>query len=224
MKTKGVNKDGVKVKSPVIFVLFILSCLSHYASAQEYAGVKDVETFMRQYKSVSQEIKTLEADFTQEKEIALLTNKLHSSGRMIFRNDNRLKIEYFKPNAFIFAMQGEKITIKDGERAASSISTKSSRLFEQISQITMHAINGRIFDSKGFSSNILEDGDSYLIVLVPKSGGIREYYRELNLHIAKKTFLMEKMTMKETSGDKTVMNFKNIRTNNAVSDEVFVVD
>ncbi|MDR1338999.1 MAG: outer membrane lipoprotein carrier protein LolA [Prevotellaceae bacterium] len=205
-------------------VLFILLCSNCYASAQEYTGIKDIKAFMQQYTSVSQEIKTLEADFTQEKEIALLTNKLYSSGRMIFRNDNRLKIEYFKPNAFIFAMNGEKLSIKDGERAASSISAKSSSLFGQISRIAMNAINGRIFDSKGFTSNILENGNSYLLVLVPKSGEIRQYYRELNLYIGKKTFLLEKMTMKETSGDETVMNFKNIRTNNAVSDEVFIVD
>jgi outer membrane lipoprotein-sorting protein len=193
-------------------------------SAQEYFAVKDGEMFMRQYRNVSEKIQTLEADFTQEKEITLLTNKLYSTGRMIFRNDNRLKIEYFKPNAFIFAMHGREITIKDGERAASSISAKNSSLFGQISQITMHAINGKIFDPKDFSSKILENENSYLIVLFPKSKELKQYYTELNLCIGKKTFLTERMVMKEVSGDETVMNFKNIRTNNAISDEAFTVD
>jgi outer membrane lipoprotein-sorting protein len=210
------------MKRPVILIIFL--CLNYCISAQKYTPVKDKEMFTRQYKSVSQEIKTFEADFTQEKEISLLTNKLYSKGRMIFRHDNRLKIEYFKPNAFIFALHDGKITIKDGERATSSISANNNKLFEQISQITMHAINGKIFDSKDFSSDILENENLYLLILVPKSKEIKQYYRNLELYLNKKTFLMEKMIMKETSGDETVMYFNNIRTNNTVSHEVFVVN
>ncbi|MDR1887593.1 MAG: outer membrane lipoprotein carrier protein LolA [Prevotellaceae bacterium] len=206
-----------------IVLLFCL-CLSYYASAKDFTAVKDGKIFIQQYKSVAEKIKTLEADFSQEKAIVLLTNKLRSTGRMIFKSDNRLKIEYFKPHAFIFSMHDGKITIKDGERAASSIAVKNSKLFEQISRITMHAINGKIFDSGDFSSTVMENEDSYLIRLVPKSKELKQYYKELDLYIGKETFMMERMTMKETSGDETVMNFENIRTNNTISDEAFIVD
>ncbi|MDR3247100.1 MAG: outer membrane lipoprotein carrier protein LolA [Prevotellaceae bacterium] len=212
-------------KKFILSVLLCLGlCLDYDASAGDFSPVKDEKLFMQHYKSASGEIKTLEADFTQEKEIVLLTNKLISHGRMIFRNDNRLKIEYLKPNIFIFSMQSGKVTIKDGDRAASSISTKNNKLFEQISQITLHAINGKIFDSKDFNSTVLEDETSYLIVLIPKSKELKQYYKELDLYIGKKTFLIEKMAMKEVSGDESVMNFKNIKINNEIPDEAFIVD
>jgi outer membrane lipoprotein-sorting protein len=201
-----------------------LCLLSYSLSAEEFRAVGDEKTFRQQYQTVSEGIKTLEADFVQEKEITLLTNKLRSTGRMIFKNDNRLKIEYFKPNAFIFAMHDGKITVKDGERAASSMIVKNNKLFEQISQITMYAINGKIFDSRDFGSTVLENERSYLIVLVPKSKELKKYYKQLDLFINKGTFVIEKTVMKETSGDETVMYFENIRTNNIISDEAFIVD
>jgi len=207
-----------------LLVLLIYLCLAYYVSAGEYSAVKDEKLFLQQYKSISGEIKTLEADFVQEKEIVLLTNKLNSRGRMLFRSDNRLKIEYLQPNIFVFSMYDGKVTVKDGERAATSISTKNNKLFAQISQITMRAINGKIFDTKDFDTNILENERLYLIVLVPRSKELKQYYKEMNLYINKETFLIEKMAMKETSGDETVMNFNNIRTNNAISDEAFFVD
>jgi outer membrane lipoprotein-sorting protein len=208
----------------ITIVLLLFLCLNYCVSAEKFTAVDDEKVFMQQYKSVSDRIKTLEADFIQEKEIVLLTNKLLSTGRMIFRNDNRLKIEYFKPNAFIFSMYDGKITIKDGERAASSMTVKNNRLFEQISQITMYAINGKIFDSKNFIPTVMENKNSYLIILIPKSKELKKYYTQLDLHISKETFMIEKTVMKETSGDETVMIFKNIRTNNAISDEAFTVD
>jgi outer membrane lipoprotein-sorting protein len=206
------------------FILFGLLCLAYSASAGDFSAVKDEKLFMQQYKNTSEKIKTLEADFTQEKEIVLLTNKLISQGRMIFRNDNRLKIEYLKPNVFIFSMHDGKVTLKDGEQAASSISTKNNKLFEQISQITLYAINGKIFDSKDFNSTVLENEISYLIVLIPKSKELKQYYKKLDLYISKESFLIEKMAMKETSGDETVMDFKNIKINNEIPDEAFFVD
>jgi outer membrane lipoprotein-sorting protein len=211
------------MKEKIILSVF-LCLLSYCLLAEEFVAVGDENAFRQQYKTVSEGIKTLEADFTQEKEIMLLINKLHSTGRMIFRNDNRLKIEYFKPNAFIFVMRDGKVTIKDGECAASSMIVKNNKLFEQISQITIYAINGKIFDSKDFSSTILENESSYLVVLVPKSKELQKYYKKLDLYINKKTFIIEKTVMKETSGDETVMCFKNIRTNNTISDEAFIID
>jgi outer membrane lipoprotein-sorting protein len=207
-----------------VIILLCVLCLNYSLSAEDFTAVENEAAFRQQYKSVSDTIKTLEADFIQEKRITLLTNKLHSTGRMLFGNDNRLKIEYFKPNAFVFAMHGGKITIKDGERAASSTTVKNNRLFEQISQITMYAINGKIFDSKDFSSTVFENENLYMIVLVPKSGELKKYYKTLDLYISKATFIIEKTVMKETSGDETVMSFKNIRINNSLSDEAFLVD
>jgi outer membrane lipoprotein-sorting protein len=198
--------------------------LNYCVLAEEFKAVENENVFRQRYKTVSEGIKTLEADFVQEKEITLLTNKLSSTGQMLFRNDNCLKIEYFKPNAFIFAMRNGKITIKDGERAASSMIVKNNRLFEQISQITIYAINGKIFDSKDFGSTILENESSYLIVLVPKSKELKKYYKKFDLYINKVTFIIEKTIMKETSGDETVMYFENIRTNNTITDEAFLVD
>jgi outer membrane lipoprotein-sorting protein len=205
-------------------ILSICLCLNYYASAEKFTAVEDEKVFRLQYKNVAETVKTLEADFVQEKEITLLTNKLRSTGRMIFGNDNRLKIEYFKPNAFIFVMDNGKIIIKDGERDASSIIVKNNKLFKQISQITIYAINGKIFDSNDFTLTVMENKDSYLIILVPKSKELRDYYKKLDLYINKETFMIEKTVMKETSGDETVMSFKNIKTNNAISDKAFVVD
>jgi outer membrane lipoprotein-sorting protein len=206
----------------IVGLTFLL--IGYTSSAEKYSPVKDENAFMRQYGKISGEIKSLEADFVQEKEIVLLTKKLTSQGRLIFGNNNSLKIEYLLPNIFIFSMRDNKVTVKDGERTTSSISVKSNKLFEQISQITMYAINGKIFDSKNFNSVIMENKNSYMIILVPKSKELKQYYKELDVVIGKETMLIEKLIMQETSGDKTTMVFNNIEINNPIADEVFTVN
>lgn len=180
--------------------------------------------FREDYRKKANELKCLEADFDQEKQITLLTTKLTSTGNMTFRHDNKFKIQYLTPNKFIFSMQGNKITVKDGDRAASSMSTKNNKLFEQVSQITFNAINGNIFDSKDFNYTILENYYSYLIKLVPKSKELKQYYSDLHLYVNKKTFLIETIIMNEASGDKTEMKFKNFKVNNPVPDEAFIIN
>jgi outer membrane lipoprotein carrier protein len=216
---------GSKIQSSmkrIVFAMYILT-LVFSADAEEFTAVENEQEFRQQYRHISEQIETLEADFVQEKKIQFLDNTLHSSGRMIFKNDNRLKIEYFKPNDFVFALYDGKITVKNGAHKSSVMATHN-RLFEQISRITMYAINGKIFESKEFGATIFENDNRFMIVLVPKSKELKQYYTTLNLYIDKRTFMIEKTVMKETSGDETTMCFKNITTNNTIPNEAFAVD
>ncbi len=207
----------------VTLIIAMLLC-AHLVFAQtNYVPVADKTDFIRQYQTACAQIKSMQCQFEQVKEITLMKNTLKSSGEMFFRNDSKFKIAYQKPNVYIFALDGDKIFMKDGDRAATSANTKSNKLFQQISKITMNMIDGKIFDAQEFDIEIFENDTQYMIQAIPKSKELKQYYNEIDLFGNKKVFLPESIVMKEVSGDMSTMTLKNTQTNITLRDEVFQI-
>jgi outer membrane lipoprotein-sorting protein len=203
-----------------ILTLCVTTLVAH---ADDCRPVADRAAFERRYRERMSEVKTLEADFVQEKEITLLTHKLVTEGQMKYGGDRRLKIEYFAPNPFVFSMLGDRTTIKDGA-VRRTVSGKNRGAALQIASLTAASVNGTIFDTDDFAVAVSENTDSYLVALTPKSKALKEYYSEIRIRLSKATFYTEELHLIEVSGDRTVMRFKNIRTNNELPDKAFLVD
>ncbi len=210
------------MKKITFYIFLIFSTYSVFAQ-QDYKPVVDKKIFIENYQKSCKAITSQECKFTQVKKISLMKQTLESNGKMYFRNDSKLKIEYLKPNLFVFALNGDKISIKDGDKPVTTISTSSNKLFKQISQITFNSINGKIFDSKDFTFDILENKAYYQIKAVPSSKELKAYYKHLLLNVNKKTFLIESIVMNEVSGDISTMYFKDIVTNSTLKDEIFAI-
>ena len=222
MKMKTANHPTLR--SVTRFAAALTVCLSSLvARADDYRPVADRAAFERLYGERMGTVKTLEADFVQEKEITLLTHKLVTEGRMKYGGNKRLKIEYFGTNPFVFAMLGDKTTIKDGT-GRRTVSGKNKGAAVQIARLTVASVNGTIFDSDDFTVTVAENADSYLVALVPTSKSLKEYYSEIRIRLSKTTLLTEELRLVEVSGDGTTMRFKNIRTNNELPDKAFLVD
>ncbi len=193
------------------------------AAQQEFKPMVAQQEFKQKYRDACRQITSLQCRFEQTKEISFLKDKLKSNGELFFRSDQKLKIAYRKPNEFVFILDGDKTIVKDGDHAASSVSLKGNKLFQQISQVTMNMIDGKIFDSKGFTFELFENASQFMIKAVPSTKELKQYYTELNLYGAKNSFMVERVVMKEVSGDITTMIFGDIEANKTLNDAVFVV-
>src|SRR6187455_1762091 len=97
----------------VIRGLLIVVCglvLSITASAQYsgYEKVSDLPAFRKEFAVQSSRITTISSNFTQEKNLSALTEKITSSGTFRFKRSNKVRIEYTKPFSYTMVMNGDK--------------------------------------------------------------------------------------------------------------------
>lgn len=222
-KRNTLNRFGSTLYSGLLFFICLNFSWNITVSAQQYVPVKDVAEFKSFYATKSVEIKTLKSDFIQEKSISMIKNKLISNGSFIFKRNNNLRMEYFKPYAYLFVMKNDQILIKNNQKK-SAVSVSSSRLFKMISQLTIDCLTGNILTSNDFDIKISENAAFYHLDLFPNQKMIKSLFTEIDILISKSNFTVEKLELRETSGDNTTLTFSNKQLNIPVSDEVFSIN
>ncbi|NOU45984.1 MAG: outer membrane lipoprotein carrier protein LolA [Bacteroidales bacterium] len=207
--------------------IFFFICINFIqistVGAQSYTPVKDVAGFKELFTAKSTAINTLKSDFVQEKSICMLNNKLTSNGSFVFKKANKLRMEYANPYPYVFVMNDDQILIKNDQKM-SNVSVNSNKIFKMISQLTIDCVTGNILNSKDFDVNISENAKVYLLVLMPNQKMIKSLFSEIDLLVAKSDFTVDRIDLKETSGDGTTLIFSNKKINSPVSDEAFSVN
>lgn len=206
----------------LFFMCFNLALFS-VVSAQNYIPVKDVAGFKKLYAAKSTAMNTLKSDFVQEKNISMLNKKLISNGSFVFKKANKLRMEYAKPYPYIFVMNEDQIIIKNDQKKT-NVSVNSNKMFKMISQLTIDCVTGNILNSKDFDIKISENTKVYFLVLKPNQKMIKSLFTEIDLLVDKSDFTVNRIDLKETSGDSTTLIFSNKKINTPVSDEVFNVN
>lgn len=223
MEKKSINQFGSILSTGILVFICINLVLIQAANAQNYTPVKDVAGFKKLYASKSDAINTLRSDFVQEKSISMLNNKLSSDGSFIFKKTNKLRMEYAKPYPYIFVMNDDQIIIINDQKKT-NVSVNSNKLFKMISQITVDCVTGNILNSKDFDVKVSENAKVYYLVLIPQQKMLKSLFAEIDLLISKSDYTVDKLDLKETSGDSTTLIFTNKKINTPVSDEVFAVN
>ena len=208
----------------ILFVGVILSTLCHTTFAQ-YPGFKpvsDLSAFKKQFASESAKVKSITSDFTQEKTLMALTEKITSLGKFWFKRENRVRIEYVRPFTYLMVMNGDKMLVKDNEKE-SKINVKSNKLFQQVNRIMIDCVQGTILESKDFTTKVFEDDKVYLLEMTPTSKSLRQFFQTIMLTVEKKDYSVKSIEMNEPAGDKTIIAFKNKILNEQVADAVFAL-
>jgi len=209
-----------------ILTLIILAIFSFVAAVKAqhtgYKPVTDLAVFKKQFASESAKVMTISSDFTQDKTLMALTEKITSSGKFWFKRNNRVRIEYLKPFSYLLVMNGDKMLVKDSEKE-SKINVKSNRLFQQVNRIMIDCVQGTILDSKDFSTKVFENDKVYLLEMTPSSKALREFFQTILLTVEKKDYSVKSIEMNEPAGDKTIISFQNKKLNEQVADTVFAL-
>src|SRR4051812_43790021 len=79
-----------------------------FAQYPGYKAVTDLEGFKKQFTAGSEKVQTVASQFTQEKTLVALTEKITSHGKFWFKRSNKVRIEYIKPFTYLMVMNGDK--------------------------------------------------------------------------------------------------------------------
>jgi len=208
--------------SVLLIAVFLYSFNIASAQYDGYKPIADLTGFKKIFAVESAKVVSITSDFTQEKTLTALTEKITSSGKFWFKRNNRVRIEYLKPFVYLMIMDGDKMLVRDNEKE-NKINVKSNKLFQQVNRIMIDCVQGTILDSKDFTTKVFEDDKVFLLEMTPVSKALREFFQTIVLRVDKHDYSVKSIEMNEPGGDKTIISFKNKRLNEQVADAVFAL-
>jgi outer membrane lipoprotein-sorting protein len=203
----------------MILLIVSLESVGQHAG---YKPVADLPSFKKTFTSESAKVMTITSDFTQEKILSALTEKITSTGKFWFKRNNRVRIEYMKPFSYLMIMNADKIHVRDDQKE-NTINVKSNKVFQQVNRIMIDCVQGTILESKDFSTKVFENEKEYLLEMIPASKSLRDFFQTILLKVDKRDYSVNAIEMNEPGGDQTIISFHNKKLNEQVGDAVFAL-
>ena len=207
-------------------ILTILILAAGFAVKAQYPGytsVADLAKFKTGFSAATQKTASIKSDFIQEKNLAMLSEKIISKGNFWFKKDSRVRMEYNQPFKYLMILNKDKVYVKDGQKE-SKVSTKSNKLFQQINRIMIDCMQGTMLSNTDFNTRVFENKNSALVELSPLTKGLKELFKSINVIVDKKDFSVASIEMKELSGDNTIIRFTNKEPNASINDSMFTIN
>ena len=205
----------------LMFGLIFGATLLH-AQPAGYKVIADNAAFKQQFSASAKKLNTIQSDFNQEKNLAMLSEKISSSGKFWFKKDNLVRMEYTNPFRYLMIINKNNVFIKDDQKE-NKISARSNKMFQQINRIIVDCVQGTALDNKDFTVKTLEGKDGYLIYLSPVAKAMKDLFNNINVVVDKKDYSILRMEMVEAGGDNTVIRFTNKQLNIPVADALFAI-
>lgn len=205
----------------LFFIVFlILVCCFAKAQPAGYVSMKDVAVFKSQFVTASQKINSIKADFQQEKNLSMLSDKIISKGKFWFKKENKVRMEYTLPFQYLMILNNNNIYIKDGQKE-NKIAASSNKLFQQVNKIVVDCVRGTAFSNTDFKVNVFESKTTYLIELTPVAKNLQQIFKNINVITDKTDYSVNTIVMNEVSGDNTTIHFINKEINTNLNDALF---
>lgn len=206
----------------IIFIGLALLCASLSALGAVYKPLTEAQAAeaIQKIDASCAGIKSLKADFKQVKDIAILNEKMVSTGKMWF-SGGMLRWEYVSPYTYLFILNKEKVLLQSSQ-TSSKMDVNSNRLFKSIARIIMNSITGQGLSGSGdFKVKMFLDGGCYVAELEPLKKEMRQMFKTVRLHFDKDLKVSE-VDLVDNSGE-TVISILNAEYNKTVDAKVFVV-
>jgi len=207
----------------IAILLLAGSGLSLKAQYTGYTPLTDLSKFKELFSVEAQKVTSIKSDFTQEKNLSMLSEKITSQGKFWFKKDSRVRMEYTRPFTYLMIINKDKVFVKDGQKQ-NTISTKSNKLFQQINKITVDCVQGTVLTNPDFSTRVFENKNAYLVELSPVSKNLKEFFKTIVVTVDKKDYSVTNIEMNENSGDNTIIHFINKEMNTTLPDALFTIN
>jgi len=205
-----------------MFKIIIFLLIPFISFSQSYKTVKDTLLLKQKIESMSKSTISIESDFTQEKNLSMLSEKIISKGHFVFKKENLLRWEYNSPSKYLIVINKEKVVIKD-EKKTTKYDMNSNKIFKEINDIMLSCVQGTIFKSNKFKTNYFENERYYKLELLPQVKNMKETFKKINLYFDKTVTSVAKIEMIEGNEDLTLLDFTNKKINAPVVENIFII-
>jgi outer membrane lipoprotein-sorting protein len=182
-----------------------------------------LETVIRKVQEQQQKTTTLQAEFRQEKELALLSKPEVSTGTFVYSRPNNVLWTYAAPKKVQMVIAGGVLTTyyEDlGKAERVDVKRFEDRIFKYMGASGAIDELARYFD---FTFTNSKSKPVYVLDLTPKNRAVSRRVRSIKLWIDKTTYLTTRIEYVEGDGDITRYEFTNVRINDPVPASKFAL-
>jgi outer membrane lipoprotein-sorting protein len=182
-----------------------------------------LEQVIRKVQAQQKSTTTLQADFRQEKELALLAKPEVSSGTFLYSKPNNVLWTYAAPKRVQMVIAGGVLTTYYadlGKAERMDVKKFEDRIFKYMGATGAIDELARYFD---FTFTDSKSKPVFVLDLTPKNRAVAKRVKRIKLTIDKNTYLTNKIEYVEGDGDITRYEFTNIRINQPVPQSRFAI-
>jgi outer membrane lipoprotein-sorting protein len=199
---------------------------SHEVSVPGVSPEERLATLLAHFDAAQKAIVTLQADFQERKDLAILKAPVLSTGHFYYSRPDRAKWEYISPDRKVFLINdnrlmqyfpSDKLLEKKDLRASNT-----TRLFKLFGLGQTSKQLADFYDIK-----LEDDSDqpgTYLLVLTPRRRVIEKRLAKVYLWVGDQDFLPRALKYQEGDGDLTHLVFSAVRVNEVLADATFTLD
>jgi len=193
-------------------------------SAAKVADPSSLDEVIKKVQETQRKTTTLQADFRQEKTLALLAKPEVSTGTFVYSKPNNVLWSYDAPKRVQMLITSGKMTTyyPDLNKAETlDVARFQDRIFKYMGATGAIDELSRYFD---FTFTNKPSEATYLLDLKPKTGAVSKRVQRIKLWIDKKSYLTTRIEYVEGDGDITKYEFSHLRVNEPVAQSRFVLN
>lgn len=181
-----------------------------------------LEALIERVRLAQAAVETLECEFVQFKESAMLVEPVEARGIFFFSAPGRVRWEYETPNPISILIVDDEMTtwyrdIQKAERV--SVGRQSQRVLEFL------GAGSSMEDLLEYFSLTLtlpdDTSEPYVLELTPRFEKVAKRIRGMTVWVDPENFLPARLRYLETDGDITDLHFRRLRINTGVPEERF---
>jgi len=200
-----------------------VAALALPAAAAKPPKADSLDEVIRKVQAAQTKTNTLQADFRQEKTLALMAKPEVSTGRFVYSKPNNVLWTYDAPKRVTMLIANGMLTtyypdLNKAERI--EVKRYQDRIFKYMGASGAIEELGAWFN---FTFTNTSDKAYYTLDLDPKSKSIAKRVRHIRIYIDKTSYLTTQFEYTEGDGDKTRYEFTNVKVNAPVEQSRFTL-
>ena len=190
-------------------LLIVAGCLFIAGPVQ----AQDTKAARQHIVDAAKGMKTMQCDFVQTKQTKLLSAASVSTGRLYYRQPDRLRWEYLTPTAHTFEIDGQKVIMSDN-RGSREVDIRRNRKYRDMARLMTNIMSAHSFvDEQDFQVSLAQAGKEWIATLIPRRKEVRHIFSSIILRVTPDQWLVHQVELVEPKGDRTVIELKNVKVN-----------
>lgn len=213
----------MKLIRRIIIVCFSLLALNAYSQNLDgFSVLQETDEVKKLITVNAEQTQSISSSFIQEKHLTMMEEVLVSKGRFLFKKENNVRWEYNSPINYTILINKNQFVI-DNDGKISSFDTESNKLFKEINNMILMAIQGDFVNDPNFQASFFEDESHYLAVLKPQDEILKNILEKIEVYFDKSNMSVAKVKFIEPEEDFTLISFTNREQNIKIADDQFQI-
>jgi len=167
-------------------------------------------------------VRTMTAEFTQEKHLAIFLDVMKSRGRLFFRRPDAVRFEMLSPFKSVMIASGKSVAKYEFRKGKwEKLKLGSPDVILMVTKEIATWLEGRLRARGDMYEITASKGDSTIIKMTPRHEEFRKFITAIELTMKQDNVRVAVVTIREPGGDFTQMTYVDVKENVELPPAVF---